>query len=282
MSAKTPPIAAARRVPEGRIPEHRPGEVPERILPGQMKYCPDHVARYRFASQWAPGSRVLDICCGTGYGSVMLGAAGAEAVLGVDICVEAIEVAKERWHPPSVRFAVGDAQQFEPGERFDVAVCFEGLEHVQDGDRLVKNAAAALVPNGILIISTPHASAQPGGHSGNPFHLKEYYLDEFTGLIDRHFSHSRLYYQRRNDPLDAPWTLVRMLKGFIPANLRRRRAKSRSNQASIPGPTGDEWLAYDTVDRWYPRPWSYLGCPGMEPDFQPTVLMAVCQGPRPG
>lgn len=51
----------------------------------------DHLERYSFASKYVSGKGVLDIACGTGYGTEMLKKAGAECVTGVDISREAID-----------------------------------------------------------------------------------------------------------------------------------------------------------------------------------------------
>ncbi len=67
----------------------------ERFVPGVDSGIleAEHVQRYIFAGEYAKGKSVLDIACGTGYGSSILNKAGATIVTGVDISNEAIEFA---------------------------------------------------------------------------------------------------------------------------------------------------------------------------------------------
>lgn len=55
----------------------------------------DHVARYEFvAGRLVPGSRVLDLACGVGYGAHILAKAGHK-VIAVDASPEAIAIESE-------------------------------------------------------------------------------------------------------------------------------------------------------------------------------------------
>ena len=265
---------------------------PERISVHELPLFPDHIGRYRFALQWVPGCRVLDLCCGTGYGSFLMAAAGAASVKGVDIASEAVAEGQARGSLNNLSFEVQDALQLSFHRAFDLITCFEGLEHVSDPERLVANTARALDPEGTLIISTPNGAAQEGGHSGNPFHVKEMTPDEFRAVLSRHFTEFKLYYQRRNDPLDEAWSLGRalrpILRGLIPAGLRGRTSTPAATSGS-PAPAADaaqtaraaaEYSRPDVRDRYYPKPWSYLGYPGMEPGYEPPIILAVCRGPR--
>lgn len=51
----------------------------------------EHIMRYIFASGFIQNKVVLDIACGTGYGSNFLRKAGAKKIFGVDISAETIE-----------------------------------------------------------------------------------------------------------------------------------------------------------------------------------------------
>jgi len=66
--------------------------------------------RYEFAAGLSAGRRVLDLCCGTGYGSAIL-AARAHAVTGIDNDSAAIEAARLTVgkETPNVSFSAADA-----------------------------------------------------------------------------------------------------------------------------------------------------------------------------
>ena len=66
------------------------------------------MARYAFASAFAPGRRTLDIACGTGYGTKLLHDAGAESVCGVDISSDAIAHACKNFDVPGTRYVQAD------------------------------------------------------------------------------------------------------------------------------------------------------------------------------
>ncbi len=98
-----------------------------------------------------PGSRILDVCCGTGYLAGLLAADGY-AVTGVDASPQMIGYAREQ--VPSAEFLAADATRFRlPGE-FDGAVStFDSLNHILELDDLravFRNIADALKPGGVL------------------------------------------------------------------------------------------------------------------------------------
>jgi 2-polyprenyl-3-methyl-5-hydroxy-6-metoxy-1,4-benzoquinol methylase len=63
----------------------------ERVVPGKTPpfLVLEHLVRYRFAAPFSDGLRVLDVGCGTGYGTDML-ASTASLTIGVDSDPEAI------------------------------------------------------------------------------------------------------------------------------------------------------------------------------------------------
>ena len=228
-----------------------PGGVTERILAEDLSWAPDHLARYAFAAHWVAGRRVLDLCCGVGYGSNLLSAAGARKVFGVDISPEAIDYAKRRYQSAGAEFICGDASRPLPVSHIEVVTCFEGIEHVQEPDKTLATIVAALTPDGIALISSPNGAHYPGGFSGNPYHVMEYTRDEFASLLERFFVDVEMYFQwDHGDP--------------------RRPVFDQA-----PGYEGEAEKAF----RLRPLPVSILAednCPQEEP----LIWVALCRNPR--
>src|SRR5947209_18308017 len=69
-----------------------------------------HLAVYELAGGRAAGRRVLDLGCGTGYGSAHLLAAGAAEVAGIDTDEASLAYARRRFGAPRLHFARGRAE----------------------------------------------------------------------------------------------------------------------------------------------------------------------------
>ena len=171
-------------------------EHPERIDAEENRgrlMVSEHVGRYLWAADLAPGLNVLDAGCGTGYGIKILEQAGAKRIIGVDISEDAVTDASKSNGGPRVEVRQGDvrALPFSQGE-FDLVVCFEVIEHVDEPDLVLDELARVLTPEGILCISTPNRRMYP---PGNPYHLHEYTPDEFEQVLSERFSHVELHRQ---------------------------------------------------------------------------------------
>src|SRR4029077_15979539 len=136
-----------------RIEEER--FYPNGFMPPWVRY--QHLERYRWAAEFVAGKRVLDVACGTGYGTALLAKAGAAQVDGFDCSTEAVAFAKHSWPLPNVRFAVATANRLPlPDASYDIYVSFETIEHVNDDDALLTEAIRVLRPGGLLLVSTPN------------------------------------------------------------------------------------------------------------------------------
>lgn len=174
----------------------------ERIVP-QANNCEpnfasrmfqEHIVRYLFASQIIKGKSVIDVGCGVGYGSQRLGELGAEFVHAFDLSEDSIRHARVHYAHPSVHFAVDNAEEFSVDRQFDVAVCFELIEHVDHPEKVLANIKRALKPDGILIMSTPRALEKKRTH----FHVREFGLAEYTDFVKTCFESVDVYVENNH------------------------------------------------------------------------------------
>jgi SAM-dependent methyltransferase len=139
-----------------------------------------HLARYGLAASYVHARRVLDVACGTGYGSAILAACGAVQVTAMD---------RQRPSPPQIMRMdlAGDVRFLEcdldataldplPGGTYDVAVCFETLEHLQHPRRFLRRLAHQARQ---LLVSVPW-NERPGA---NPYHLHHWQPRGLSGEL---------------------------------------------------------------------------------------------------
>lgn len=178
----------------------------ERVIPEYMKsengMLLEHLARYYFALPYATG-RVLDIACGTGYGSKVTAKSRRKdvtSVTGVDRDEKTIQYAKGAHYHPHIDFLTGDALDPALPEKlgtFDTIFSFETLEHVPDDRRFLDQLIKMLKPGGKLILSTPFGEGR-NEPCGSPFHYFQLTEKEFTDLFKEprfSFSHVEYFYQ---------------------------------------------------------------------------------------
>lgn len=168
----------------------------ERLIPDEQRnddLYHEHLVRYMFAAQFAPGRTILDAGCGAGYGSVLLAHTGARRVLGVDVSEASIAYAREHYHHRNLEFALMDVLKMDvkPGS-FDMMAAFEVIEHLDDQESFVAEARRVLADHGLLIISTPNTTTYP---QGNPYHKRELSGREFSELLGAHFPALAIFHE---------------------------------------------------------------------------------------
>jgi SAM-dependent methyltransferase len=140
----------------------------------------DHLGRYLWSLPQLNG-RVLDVACGTGYGSELI--ATRSSVVGIDNEPGALEVASAR--VPTGVFRLASVPPIPESDRsFDAVVAFETIEHIGDDEGFVREIRRVLNPSGLLLLSTPNkAVTSPDGPPSNPWHAREYLLQDLVALL---------------------------------------------------------------------------------------------------
>lgn len=153
----------------------------------------EHLVRYWWVSQLAPGRRVLDAGCGLAYGTRLLHDAGATSADGIDISPSTVEAARAAVGP-EIALGVGDVTALPfPDDAFDLVVCFEVIEHIEERDAALDEIARVLAPGGILAVSSPNRLQYP---EGNPHHVHEYTPDELHAAAATRFPAVMTYRQQ--------------------------------------------------------------------------------------
>jgi SAM-dependent methyltransferase len=188
-------------------------EIPERLVPGTLAwdlYQVEHKQRYNWASEYCKDKRVLDVACGTAYGSTILAQTGAAQVVGVDISIEA--VAGNGKQPTCLTLANGDACNLPfDSDTFDVVVSFETIEHLPSPELLLAEISRVLKRGGFCICSSPNRDFRPsfGVKEVNPFHLSEMSYAEFNQLFGRYFEISDRFSQTHSQAYRRHLELLR-------------------------------------------------------------------------
>jgi SAM-dependent methyltransferase len=177
-------------------------DVVERLSPEEVSeptlIALTHVHRYQLAAELCAGLRVVDVACGTGYGSRILAETAAK-VTGIDLHEPSIEDARaQAADDPKLRFECGDAVELlgrELGREFDAIVLFEALEHLDQIDAAIealhRHAAAGLM----VIVSLPNSITFG---ERNPHHVNEFDVERARDAF-RRIGASKLLYQFHAD-----------------------------------------------------------------------------------
>jgi len=152
----------------------------------------EHLSRYAFAKEYFPNKKVLDIACGTGFGSVYIAEQAPSFLYAADVSTEAIKSTKGKLQKSSTHWECGIQDgtnlQFEDNS-FDVIISIETVEHIENDEKFVRELHRVLRPNGTLILSTPNGliTNPNGGKPENPFHIREYTPSELNSLLSPFF-----------------------------------------------------------------------------------------------
>jgi len=196
----------------------------DRVYPEDSFLFICHLWAYRdFASRLAPGSLVLDLACGEGYGASELAHAG-HRVVAVDVEAPVVLEADRRYGPiqqdstadrPVPRFVAADAFRLPfPDETFDAVGALQTIEHVRETREFVSECARVLKPGGMAYLTTPNIARLPATASKefNPWHLRDFTPQELHAELASGFSQVELYGQVLDESLPRVQELLKLAR----------------------------------------------------------------------
>jgi len=142
---------------------------------------------------------MLDLACGSGYGSDILSEIKHCTIYGGDIEPEAIAQCKKDWtNNPSLYFEVMDATNLRFDDHFfDKIISLETIEHLTGYRKMVAEFNRVTKPGGTVIISTPNIKiSSPGGKIISPYHTQEFTYDELKAVLTAEFDDVVIYGQK--------------------------------------------------------------------------------------
>ena len=87
-----------------------------------------------------------------------------------------------------------------PDAEFDYVVSFQVIEHIKDDKAFVREVHRVLRHGGRFVVSTPNA---PMSLTRNPWHVREYRVEELKTLLESVFDSVKCYGVRGNDKVMA-------------------------------------------------------------------------------
>jgi SAM-dependent methyltransferase len=175
--------------PEGVPPLALTGERTLPDVPAENYWFRRHLAVYEWVAERCTGLRVVDMACGEGYGSAVL-ARRAREVTGVDANPQALEHARLKYSRPGLRFERDLIERHQ--QPCDAIVFLQTVEHVTNPGVLLTGFKKTA---DTVFVSTPNllTLAPPGSDkSDNPWHLREYRIEQFRALCSEASDHVQL------------------------------------------------------------------------------------------
>ena len=165
----------------------------------ESRWFGEHIHRYFEAAKYIHSNdTILDIACGSGFGTSILSDITTGNVIGGDIDEPTINHCKSSWIKSNISFQNLDASDLPFSDNsFDAIISFETIEHSIKYQVMFDEFLRTLKPGGYLILSTPNADlTSPFGIIQNPFHTQEFTLAELHKILENRFTDTVIYGQR--------------------------------------------------------------------------------------
>lgn len=249
----------------------------ERLIVGNspLELEAEHVARYEFAASFCKGKTVLDLGCGTGYGSAII-AKVAKDVLGIDISREAIRYARKKYQAHNLNFEIMDISDYlGQNKKYECIICLEVIEHISQPQKTLSDISFLLSEQGILILSTPN-----GLNPKFKFHVHGWNREGLVELLSPYLSIKELLGQEPSLKVIEYQRCISQLLAVIDSQiLKKKQRHILFRLVKFIPKTIKKWIYRKIVERKLP-----VGKKFTSQDFpigtindKTTVLIAVCE-----
>jgi GT2 family glycosyltransferase/ubiquinone/menaquinone biosynthesis C-methylase UbiE len=173
----------------------------ERFIPSEIVNADEigieHLHRYHSIIPFIRNKTVLDIACGEGYGTALIGKY-AKNVTGVDKDETCIEWASGHYAASNnkLNFKQGTVISIPlDNNTIDVAISFETIEHLNEAEQrlFMQEIKRVLKPEGMLIISTTNTevySTSQDQASQPQVKVKEFKKEAFRSFLQEYFNYT--------------------------------------------------------------------------------------------
>ena len=229
----------------------------ERWVPG---FCganthKEHVSRYDWVKGFVKNKKVLDIACGTGFGSYILASnGGAVEVLGCDVDERSVKYASYKNKHPHLSFSVQNAEIIRLEKKFDIVVSFETIEHLNKPEAFLRNVNEMLNDDGVFFVSTPISAMDQNEKPDNIYHVTEWGFKRFQAIISQYLSIQDVYLQLYNVPTKPNNSKVSRLLRWAGIKKKNKHVAIEKMDpfkwipADIPAAQiGTEWMGYQIL-----------------------------------
>lgn len=172
----------------------------------------EHKCAYEFAVPYINDRVVLDLGCGSGYGTYYLSTKGAKYIIGVDISKEVIKYCKGQYSNENLQYGTmnGSRLAFKDNS-FDNVISFQVIEHIKNLDNYLSEVRRVAR---MFIVSTPNKKTY-NASGRNPFHIREFYLKDLQFVLQSVFQEVEMFGVYPTAQIQDLGNKVEKLEGFV-------------------------------------------------------------------
>lgn len=149
-----------------------------------------HKFAYNYAKRYVKNKTVLEIGCGTGYGSNLL-EKYVKNITAFDKDSNTIKIDIAKYRGKKINFLCSSIEDFYIKKHFDVVISFQVIEHIKNPELFIKKVFTFLKPHGLFIITTPNFKTQ--SYNENPYHVHEYTAAELKKFLVKYGFSPHIY-----------------------------------------------------------------------------------------